>query len=128
MTTRSLTRLPGAGVVAAAAALGAGSLVGLTRCPLHAATGLWCPLCGGLRSVAALARGDLVAAVHANVLAVAFAVTGGVWAVRWGLRSVRAGSPVAGLALDARVYRPLSVVLVAFAVIRNLPLGAGLHP
>ncbi len=126
--TRSLTRLPGAGVVAAAALLGAGSLVGLTRCPLHEATGLWCPLCGGLRSLAALARGDLVAALHANLLAVALAVAGAVWAMRWTGRSVRAGTPVAGLALDARSYRPLAVVLVAFAVIRNTPLGAGLHP
>ena len=125
--TRSLTRLPGAEVVAAAAALGAGASSAHPRCPLHATTGLWCPCVAGC---AAWRPWPVVTSWPpcANVLAVAFAVTGGVWAVRWAGRSVRAGAPVAGLALDARVYRPLAVVLLAFAVIRNLPLGAGLHP
>jgi hypothetical protein len=51
-------------------------------CPLHAMTGLLCPLCGGLRAVNHLAHGHLGAAL----------------------------------------------LLIAFTVARNLPVGAKLRP
>ena len=35
-------------------------------CPLHALTGLYCPGCGGTRSLTALLHGDFLLAVHEN--------------------------------------------------------------
>lgn len=39
-------------------------------CPLHAETGLLCPLCGGTRALEALARGRIGSAVGYNALVV----------------------------------------------------------
>ena len=65
--------------------------------------------------------------INAGAIAAASLVAGHSDEDRWH-RVLATHSLLAGLALDARVYRPLAVVLLAFAVIRNLPLGAGLHP
>ena len=50
----------------------------LPRCPLRAATGWPCPTCGSGRALAALASGELGAALAANplVVAVGFAFVG----------------------------------------------------
>jgi len=37
-------------------------------CPLRRLTGLYCPGCGGLRALQALARGHLIEALHFNAL------------------------------------------------------------
>ena len=102
---------------------------GLLTCPLHAATGLWCPFCGGLRSVAALSHGEVIAALSANavvVLLVPLVVTG--WLVS--LRAAVRGTPN-----PVRVTNPqwaaLFVVLAVFVVWRNvsaLPYAAYLTP
>lgn len=63
-TIRSLT-LP-------TALIGIGGFVaisGLWTCPIHAATGLYCPGCGGTRAVFALAHADVASALHQNALA-----------------------------------------------------------
>ena len=50
------------------------------HCPFLALTGHPCPLCGGLRAVADLLHGNLLAALQSNALAVAILVGGaGVW-------------------------------------------------
>ena len=95
-------------------------------CPLLALTGLYCPFCGSLRAVHALAHGDVAAAVGLNVLTVAgLAVLAGLWAVQVGngLRGRR--TPVV---LPAAAGPVLLVVAVAFAVLRNLPVGSALAP
>jgi hypothetical protein len=94
-------------------------------CPLHEATGLWCPGCGATRASYQLFRGDVVEALHHNALWVVLAPLVvwqvGVWALRaWGVRArwlktVPLGRPVVGAFL---------VALVAFTVVRNLPLDA----
>jgi Protein of unknown function (DUF2752) len=96
-------------------------------CPLHALTGLWCPLCGGTRTARALAHGDLAGAAGSNVLVLAAApVAAALW-VRWVLRRCR--DPEARLvAPSPRLLAVATVVLVAFAVVRNLPAGAWLAP
>jgi len=92
-------------------------------CPLHAATGLWCPGCGATRASYLLLRGDLASALHFNAMwvvlapfalyqAVAFA--GEAFGVRW-LRRIP-------------LTQPLIVTLVAaiigFGFVRNIPLDA----
>lgn len=126
-------RLPSAPYrVAAAAALGTGvDVLGdptrthVPLCPLHALTGIWCPLCGGLRAVDALAHGQLSVAAHDNVLLVA-ALPLALWLwADWVVRT-RAGRP-------GRRWSPAATlaaigVLAVFTVVRNLPLASALHP
>ena len=98
-------------------------------CPLRQATGLWCPGCGGLRCVHALVHGDLPAALHANLLAVAaFAACAVLW-VRWTVRAVAGWSCGRRPGRVSRQVPWVLVVLVAvFTVTRNLPVGHWLRP
>jgi hypothetical protein len=97
-------------------------------CPLHAMTGLLCPLCGGLRAVNHLAHGHLGAALHSNVVVVL--------ALPLGLALWLSGSrlisrpPVAqpGSLLRAVATGVAALLLIAFTVARNLPVGAQLRP
>ena len=95
-------------------------------CPFLSLTGLYCPGCGALRAVHALAHGDLVTALDRNVLAVAGVA---LLAAIWVGRVVRAWRGVA----RRRVAAPwliwsLLVLVLAFTVVRNLPAGALLAP
>jgi hypothetical protein len=118
-------------LAAAAALAGAIDVVGdpsrthVPLCPLHALTGLWCPLCGGLRAVHAMSRGHIQSALHDNaMLVLALPVIAVLWA-QWAART-RTGS--------ARRRWPrgttLAVItaLAAFTVLRNLAIGTALHP
>jgi hypothetical protein len=96
-------------------------------CP-SAALGFWCPGCGGLRAVNDLTHGDVGAALSCNlllVLAMPFAVVAlGLWAAdRW------RGTPPT---VPWRRLKPLGpallVVVIAFAVVRNLAFGSWLAP
>lgn len=94
-------------------------------CPFRAATGGWCPLCGGLRSVDALAHGQLATAIRDNVLVVAaLPILIALW-LDWAQRR-RRGQPARRWSRAATVG--VIAVLVAFTVLRNLPLATGLHP
>jgi len=99
----------------------------LPACPLHALTGLWCPLCGGTRTARALANGDLAGAAGSNLIVlVAAPVAAALW-VRWVLRRRR--DPKARLVDPSpRLLAGATLVLVAFVVLRNLPAGAWLAP
>jgi hypothetical protein len=89
-------------------------------CPLHAATGLWCPFCGGLRCVAALAHGDLAAAASFNLAVLALLpVVAGWWGVAaW---SAARGRPNPLPRVTDRAWLVVLVVLAVFTVWRNLP-------
>ena len=99
-------------------------------CPVLALAGVNCPGCGGLRSAHAFAHGDFAAALGSNALAVVvFAGFACFWA-RWLLRALRGGAPPA---LPGPAARPVlwwlaGAVVVAFTVVRNMPLGSVLAP
>jgi hypothetical protein len=102
-----------------------GHRIGLP-CPLRLATGLDCPLCGGTRMGAALLHGDVVAAWHYNAMALIGVSAVGLWwaaAVAFRLGLVRRPPP----RLSARWRRPAliaaMVLMLAFSVARNLPVG-----
>ncbi|MFG3049829.1 DUF2752 domain-containing protein [Kitasatospora sp. NPDC048239] len=96
-------------------------------CPFLAATGWWCPGCGGLRCVHALAHGDLSGALHDNASAVLlFAVLAVLW-LRW-LWAVSVGGPAPRIAPGARRWALIALLVLVFTVVRNLPVGAGLAP
>ncbi|MFJ2861765.1 DUF2752 domain-containing protein [Kitasatospora sp. NPDC087314] len=97
-------------------------------CPFLAATGWWCPGCGGLRCVHALTHGDLTGALHDNAAAVLlFAVLALFW-LRWGWAALLGGGPRPRPALGARRWVLIALLVLVFTVVRNLPVGAGLAP
>lgn len=122
----------GAGVVAA----GAVALIASVdpnepghypTCPFLWATGLYCPGCGALRTVHALAHGDVMTALERNPLAVVllpFVVFA--W-VMWGLR-------IAGVTIWRPTLIPvrwiwtLLVAILGFWVLRNVPGWTWLSP
>ena len=94
-------------------------------CPFFAITGWDCPLCGGLRAVDHLVHGQLVAALHANVLAVAAIPLVALWWADWWVRS-RRGLDARGLGRAGGFA--VAAVAVVFTVVRNLPAMAALRP
>jgi len=95
-------------------------------CPFLAVTGAFCPGCGSLRAVHAMAHGDLTSAIGLNVLTVLaiFALAAG-W-LQWVRRSWT-GAPRTSV-VPAPALWALLVVVVLFALLRNLPAGAALAP
>ncbi|HEY5854667.1 MAG TPA: DUF2752 domain-containing protein [Aldersonia sp.] len=89
-------------------------------CPFHTATGMWCPLCGGLRAGADLTHGDVVGSLSSNAL-VAPAVVVAVFA--W-LAWVAGRPPRPG---RAAVWTLVAVAL-AFTLARNTDWGAWFAP
>lgn len=130
--------LPGALGLAAAAGTGAIAAVnptdgGAPICLTASLFGFDCPFCGGLRSVNALASGDLLAAADHNVLlAVALPLVAILWA--WWLLTALRGRTLRLPVPGRSAWIAFGVVMVAFTVARNLGgeswigwLGSDLH-
>lgn len=95
-------------------------------CPFLALTGLFCPGCGSLRAVHALAQGDLATAVGLNLLTTLAVLPMVVVWLMWARRSWIGAHR--HTAVPVSLVRTLLVVAVVFAVLRNLPFGAALAP
>lgn len=114
--------------VAVGAAVAAGTIAiaawnpgdsGVSVCWSKSLLGVDCPLCGGLRCVGSLARGDWLAAADHNVLlAVALPLLVAVWAV-WLVRSLR-DEPFALPRPSRAAWVGLAVLVVTFTVARNV--------
>jgi len=91
---------------------------GPVLCPLLALTGWYCPLCGGLRTVHAMATADLPGAWAMNpLLVVALPALAWVW-LRWLIRSWRSQPP----RQPPRWLLPaVGLVVLVFGIARNLP-------
>ncbi|WP_113702740.1 DUF2752 domain-containing protein [Nonomuraea lactucae] len=96
-------------------------------CPFLWATGLYCPGCGTLRTIHALAHLDPVAALGLNPLAVVMIPFLVFWWGRWLVRAWQGRPSRTKLAHPAWLWAFLGVVLV-YWVVRNLPFGAFLAP
>lgn len=96
-------------------------------CPFLAVTGWFCPGCGSLRAVHALAHGDLATAWDRNPLAVVLLPLVLVAWVAWGLRLAgrRAWHPTR---IRAGWIWALLVVVLAYWIARNLPGWDWLSP
>ncbi len=106
-------------------------------CPFLALTGLPCPVCGGLRAVNDLTRGDVVAAAGSNLVVVLGLAVAVGWWLAWLRRSVRApgapGTPsgpgLAALPVPApRVAWAAFAAVLVFGALRWLPSAAWLAP
>jgi len=103
-------------------------------CPIRYLTGLYCPGCGSLRAMHALLHGELARAWAMNPLMIVMLpiVTYGL--VSAALLELR-GNGLPEIMLPAKWIRAFCVVVVLYAVARNLPLypfdllapGAMLH-
>lgn len=97
-------------------------------CPLLALTGVSCPGCGGLRAVFDLLHGDVAAALSSNALAVVLVAGAALaWAVAAGGLVTRRSVPWERW-VTGRATAVVVVGLLAFSVLRNTPLAAGLAP
>ncbi|MCW2523201.1 MAG: hypothetical protein JWO63_1536 [Frankiales bacterium] len=95
-------------------------------CPLHAWTGLNCPLCGATRATYALLHGQFGVALHDNALYVLGLPALVLLWWRW-LDSTRAGGRTGPVA-PRLAWSALLVVGALFMLVRNLPFGAFLSP
>ncbi|MFI6596680.1 DUF2752 domain-containing protein [Nonomuraea sp. NPDC050536] len=139
-TDRLRSVLAPLGVAGAAAAVT--TLVGIVdpnqpghypTCPFLWVTSLWipgglyCPGCGTLRAIHALAHLDPVGALDMNPLMVVMLPFLLFWWGRWMIRALQGRPRKTTLAHPAYVWAFLGVVLV-YWVVRNLPFGAFLAP
>jgi hypothetical protein len=96
-------------------------------CPFLLLTGYYCPGCGTLRAVHALAHADPATALGLNPLAVAVLPFLVFWWGRWMLRSWQGRPARTKLAHPAFVYAFAGLVIL-FWVARNMPFGRFLAP
>ncbi|MEV0619933.1 DUF2752 domain-containing protein [Nonomuraea sp. NPDC050404] len=96
-------------------------------CPFLWATGLYCPGCGTMRTIHALAHLDPVAALGLNPLAVVMVPFLLFWWGRWVVRAWQGRSRMTKLAHPAWLWAFIAIILV-YWVVRNLPFGAFLAP
>ncbi|MER5643498.1 DUF2752 domain-containing protein [Streptosporangium sp. NPDC002524] len=104
-------------------------------CPFLMLTGLYCPGCGGLRTVYALVHGDPVTALGLNPFVVLMIpVLVALWG-RWALRAWsgggsigRCGGAPAGKSIHPAYVWLLLALMAVFWIVRNLPFGEFLAP
>ncbi|MBB5779803.1 DUF2752 domain-containing protein [Nonomuraea jabiensis] len=96
-------------------------------CPFLAITGLYCPGCGTLRTIHALAHLDPATALGMNPLAVAMMPFLLFWWGRWVVRALQGRPRRTTLAHPAWLWAFIAIVMV-YWVVRNLPFGAFLAP
>lgn len=96
-------------------------------CPWLTLTGRYCPGCGGLRAVNDLTHGDLLGAASSNLVLVALVPVIFVWCLLW-TRRAWTGGPAPAREHDGVWIALFTVVMVVFAVLRNLPAGSWLAP
>lgn len=88
------------------------------KCPIHLATGFWCPGCGGQRAVSQLLQGNVAGAIDQNAIIFAIPVL-----VALGF----AAQKVQKRWLTYAVITTTLVVATVFTVLRNQP-GSWLAP
>ena len=131
----ALAARAGGPVLLGAAALAGTALVALVTpehpghypvCPTYALTGLYCPGCGGLRAVHALAHGEFGLALQRNPLVV-LGLPFVVWAYLAWLRRRVLDRPATWFPSKALTWTLIGGI-VLFALLRNLPGFGWLAP
>jgi len=94
---------------------------GFPECPFHLLTGWFCPGCGSQRALSSLLHGNILAAMHNNILMVAFLPLL-LYSAFVNLRY--AGTRKMKLWYDPLFVKIVLVSVVCFWIFRNIPL----HP
>lgn len=97
-------------------------------CPWLALTGTYCPGCGGLRAVNDLTNGDLLGAASSNLVFVALVPVLVLWWLVWARRAWSGSKKRPATQHPGAWIAVATVVMFAFAVLRNLPAGSWLAP
>jgi hypothetical protein len=97
----------------------------LWPCVFHAVTGLHCPGCGLTRMLHALVHGDVARAWSMNPLAMVALPLLAAMLAQWWLARPLLPSWLSRFAHDGRAW---IVALIAFGVLRNLPMFAWMAP
>jgi uncharacterized protein DUF2752 len=96
-------------------------------CPFLALTGLYCPGCGSLRMVHALAHGDVAGGFGRNPFAfLLIPVLGYLW-TRWVTSAIRGETISSPLFRTSMIWVFVGFMIV-YWVVRNLPFGHALAP
>ncbi len=96
-------------------------------CPFLALTGLYCPGCGGLRAVHALAHGDPATALGLNpFVVVMIPVAVFLWG-RWALLAWQ-GRRFTGKDIHPGYAWTFLALMIVFWIVRNIPFGEFLAP
>lgn len=94
----------------------------LPHCPLHRATGLLCPGCGGTRAVDAIFHGDSVRALHCNpITTIALPLLVVMW-LRWVYKvATRRPGSTWSIHVPHRLVYAIAAALTLFMILRNIP-------
>ncbi|HZV34883.1 MAG TPA: DUF2752 domain-containing protein [Verrucomicrobiae bacterium] len=118
-------------LVLAAAAASIGSVLFLfnpslygfyPRCMLYVTTGLYCPGCGALRASHQLLHGNVLAALHDNLLLVASVPCGAYYFLRRAVCWLN-GRPAPPFVLQPKWIMALTIIVVCFTILRNIPIA-----
>ena len=91
-------------------------------CPFRAITGWNCPACGATRAAHQLLHGNLIGALHLNLLLV-LALPFFAWAGWSYFRAVLNDQPWRGVRFAPRVTLLIFAVMLGFTIIRNIPVS-----
>ncbi|MBH0781323.1 DUF2752 domain-containing protein [Nocardia bovistercoris] len=96
-------------------------------CPVYALTGMYCPGCGGMRSVHNLTDGRIVDALHSNLIAVPLLFGLALWVGAWAVRAWR-GQRLVLPRIERSTMWILLALIAVYCVFRNTPWGGWLTP
>ena len=96
-------------------------------CPFLTMTGFYCPGCGMMRLVHALAHGDVGAAFGLNPLLLVLLPVFGYLFARWTVLGAR-GRPMRSVLFRPAVAYSFIGLLVVYGILRNLPFAQALAP
>ncbi|WP_040773185.1 DUF2752 domain-containing protein [Nocardia pneumoniae] len=136
--TEPRTRWRGAGLplLVAGVGVGVGVLLHLRdphvegsygTCPVYALTGWYCPGCGGMRAVHNLTDGQILDALHSNLLALPLVLAFAVWVTDWTIQAWR-GRPMRLPSISRTTMWIFFGLLAVYTVLRNTPWGTMLTP
>jgi hypothetical protein len=95
---------------------------------MYAATGIYCPGCGGLRAVNDLTDGHVGAALSSNIVVTAAIPVAIVALLLWTAHRWTGREKETDWRRVQQVTYAVVALLVVFAVVRNLSFGAWLAP
>lgn len=99
----------------------------LIPCMFHTVTGLYCPGCGVSRMCLSLLRLDFASAFRANAAIMLLMPPGIIIGLQMAARYVKSGQ-ISPTRVQAYVLTAMTVILLIFGILRNLPAFVFLQP